>query len=212
MIEIDAYILIGGRSSRFGRDKAMAEIGGQALAERTLATLREALPEGRVTFVARNESQFAIEAIRLGAPFIFDLIEGRGPLGGLHAALADACSSWIFVMACDYPFVTPAFIRLMSEMVSDEYGAVVPVQREGRMQPLCAFYNVAKSRRLFEEIIERPRVPPPMHEIAKELSPRTVNYSEYSSLPAAETMFVNINSTDDLTNALKIERKLSAEK
>ena len=209
---IDAYILIGGRSSRFGSDKAIAEIGGQTMAERALTTTREALSESRVAFVARNEAQFAIEAIRLGAPFIFDLIEGRGPLGGLHAALADARSTWIFVMACDYPFVPPAFIRLMSEMISDEYGAVAPVQSDGRMQPLCAFYNVVKTRPLIDKIIERPRVPPPMHEIVHELSPLTVNYSEYSLLPDAEMMFVNINSPSDLTDAVKIERKLSAEK
>jgi len=36
MIDIDAYILIGGRSSRLGRDKAAAELGGRTLAERAL--------------------------------------------------------------------------------------------------------------------------------------------------------------------------------
>jgi hypothetical protein len=51
-----------------------------------------------------------------------------------------------------------------------------------------------------------------MHEIVDQLSPRPVNYSEYSHLPGAETMFVNINSHADLTDAIKIERKLSAEK
>ena len=57
---IDAYILIGGRASRFGSDKAIAEFGGETLAERALATAREALPECRLSFVARNEAQFAI--------------------------------------------------------------------------------------------------------------------------------------------------------
>jgi molybdopterin-guanine dinucleotide biosynthesis protein A len=209
---IDAYILIGGRSSRFGSDKAFAELGGKTLAQRAFATTREALPTSRVTFVARNDAQFAIEAIRLNAPFIFDLIEGRGPLGGLHSALADARSPWILVMACDYPFVTPQLVKMLSEVISDEYGAVVPVQNDGRMQPLCAFYNVAKTKQLINEIIDRPRVPPPMHEIVDELSPRLVSYSEYSHLPAAEAMFLNVNFTSDLTDALKIERKLSAEK
>ena len=115
-------------------------------------------------------------------------------------------------MACDYPFVTPQLIKIMSKMISDVYGAVVPIQSDGRMQPLCAFYNVARTRPLINEIIERPRVPPPMHEMVDQLSPKAVNYSEYATLPAAERMFMNINSTSDLTDALKIERKLSAEK
>jgi len=212
MTDIDAYILIGGRSSRFGSDKAIAELGGQKLAARAFETVSAALPGSRITFVARNEAQFAIEAIRLGAAFIFDLVEGRGPLGGLHAALADARAPWMFVMACDYPFVMPSLIQLMSEMISDEFGAVVPVQSDGRMQPLCAFYDVGKTRPLIEEIIERPRVPPPLHEVVNELAPRLVAYSEYAFLPVAEKMFVNINSSSDMTDAVKIERKLSTEK
>ncbi len=33
-MDVDAFILIGGRSSRFGTDKAFAEFSGQTLAER----------------------------------------------------------------------------------------------------------------------------------------------------------------------------------
>src|SRR6476619_1478962 len=99
-MNIDSFILIGGRSSRMGRDKALVELGGQTFAERALTTVHEAFPDSRVTFVAANEAQFGIEAIRGGAPFVFDLVEVRGPLGGIHAALSYAQTPWIFVMAC----------------------------------------------------------------------------------------------------------------
>lgn len=212
MKNIDAFILIGGRSRRFGSDKAFAALNGETLAGRAFATVSEALPESRVTFIAQNEAQFAIEAIRLGSPFIFDLIEGRGPLGGLHAALADARTPWIFVLACDYPFVTSPLIQFLAGLISDEYGAVVPIQQDCRTQPLCAFYNVAKTQPIVEEIIERPRVPPPLHEIVTSLAPRLVPYAEFSVLSGAEEMFININTIKDLNDSAEKERKLSTAK
>jgi molybdopterin-guanine dinucleotide biosynthesis protein A len=201
MIEIDAFILIGGQSSRMGRDKALIRLGGKTLAERAFSTVRAALPGGCVTFVARNAAQFGIEAIIAGAPFVFDLIEGRGPLGGLHTTLSYARTEWIFVMACDYPFVTPELIELLRSQIADEFGVVMPEQADGRLQPLCAFYNVATARPLVEEIIERPRVPPPMHEIVDGLNSRVVSYSEYSELEVSSGLFANINTPDDLADA-----------
>lgn len=209
MIEYDAYILIGGRSSRLGRDKAAVDLGGRTLAQRAFHTVSEALPKSRITFVATNEVQFAIEAILADGRFIFDLIPDRGPLGGLHAALADTQSSWIFVLACDYPFVSSEMIRLLAEKVSDEYGVVAPDQSDGRLQPLCAFYKTEEARPIVQEMIDRPRVPPPLHEIVKELKPCIVSPSEYRALAASERFFVNVNTDLDLDLAREIERKLS---
>ncbi len=210
MNNIEAYILIGGRSSRFGTDKAMAEFHGQTMAARTFETVSAALPTSRITFVAGNEAQFAIEAVSIGAPFIFDIVKNLGPLGGLHAAIADARTPWIFVIACDYPFVTASFVQLLADQIADEFGAVVPIQQDGRVQPLCAFYNVAKTQPVIQELIDAPRVPPPLYEIVEQLDPWTLPYSDYSTLPGAGELFVNINTTFDLDRALEKERKLSA--
>lgn len=210
MIDIDAFILIGGRSSRLGRDKASADLGGMTLAQRAFQTTTEALPTSRVTFVAANEAQFGIDAITASGPFIFDLMPDRGPLGGLHAALAYAQTAWIFVLACDYPFVTSELIRFLADKISDNCGAVVPEQDDGRLQPLCAFFKTDAARPIVQEIIDRPRVPPPMNEIVKELEPCIVSFAEISHLPASIDFFVNVNTQPDLDHAGEIERKLSA--
>ena len=212
MSDIDAFILIGGRSSRLGSSKAHVKLGSETLAKRAFQTVSRSVPEGRVTFVAANDAQFGIEAIRSGGPFIFDLIPDRGPLGGLHAALAYAKSEWIFVLACDYPFVSAEFISLLAEYVSEDFGAVVPEQSDGRLQPLCAFYRTAAARPVVEEIIEWPRVPPPLHEIVSRLNPRTVHPAEYAHVRGADEQFTNINTASDLEAAREIERKLSGEK
>jgi molybdopterin-guanine dinucleotide biosynthesis protein A len=211
-MNIDSFILIGGRSSRLGRDKAVVEFGKQTLAQRAFLTTTDALPTSRVTFVAANEVQFGIEAINSGGPFIFDLVPDRGPLGGLHAALAYAQTPWIFVLACDYPFVSSELIRLLTGRITDESGAVVPEQSDGRLQPLCAFYKTEIARPVVEEIIDRPRVPPPLHEIVKKLDPLIVSFSEVEHLVCADDLFTNVNTIQDLDHAREIERKLSARK
>lgn len=211
-MSIDAFILIGGRSTRMGRDKALIEFGGKTLAERAMKTVSTALPVARVTFVAATEVQFGIEAIRGPGPFVFDLVEGRGPVGGIYTALAHAQTDWIFVLACDYPFISKELIHLLAGQIVDEHGVIVPEQEDGRLQPLCAFYKTAAARPIVEEIVERPRVPPPMHEIIKQLSPRVVRYGEYADLEGAKRFFLNINNETDLDAASEIERKLSPEK
>jgi molybdopterin-guanine dinucleotide biosynthesis protein A len=206
-MSIDAYILIGGRSSRLGRDKAFVEISGESLAERAMNTVRRSNIATKIVFVAGGEAQFAIEAARLDAPIIFDLFPGRGPLGGLHAALSDTRAEWILLLACDYPLITPGLLSLLSEKRSDEFGAIVPEQHDGRLQPLCALYNVKAALPVVEAIIQRPRLSPPMHEIAAVLNPRIVKPYEFASLPAA--CFLNANTEEDLQRAREIERKLS---
>ncbi|HEY2865743.1 MAG TPA: molybdenum cofactor guanylyltransferase [Pyrinomonadaceae bacterium] len=212
MVDIDTYILIGGRSRRLGRDKATVDLGGQTLAQRAFQTVTEALPDSRITFVAGNQAQFAIEAILADAGFIFDLVADRGPLGGLHSALADATAPWIFVLACDYPFMSSEMIRLLAENVSNDYGAVVPEQPDGRLQPLCACYSVEKASLLVQQIIDKPRVPPPLHEIVGELNPKIIEPVEFAHLSGSEDFFTNVNTAADLDLAGEIERKLSVEK
>ncbi|HVF30428.1 MAG TPA: molybdenum cofactor guanylyltransferase [Pyrinomonadaceae bacterium] len=198
MLDIDSFILIGGKSTRLGVDKAFVEMGGETLVERAAATVRHALPGARVTAVAGSESQFAINAITSRIPFVFDLYPERGPLGGLHAGLAHAQSSWIFVLACDFPFVSAELIELLAGRMSDPVGAVVPMQGDGRLQPLCGLYRVEAALPLVAEILERPRVTPPLHEVVAGLDPHIVQYDEYASLENAENLFININTPGDL--------------
>lgn len=201
-MNFEGYVLIGGRSSRLGRDKAMVELGGMTLGERAVRTVQTAFAPERVTLVARNAEQFDTRALFADTPFVFDLIEGRGPLGGLHTALSYARTTWIFVLACDYPFVSPDLLQLLGSLASADFGAIVPEQSDGRLQPLCAFYKTETARPVVDKFINQPRVPPPLYEIVSALSPRIVKYDEYSHLPSARDLFININSPVDLENVL----------
>jgi molybdenum cofactor guanylyltransferase len=197
-MNIEAFILIGGRSSRMGRDKALVEFEGSSLAARTLATLRSASLFTEITFVAANEAQFAIPAGELGAPFIFDVYPGRGPLSGIHAALAEAKTDWIFVTACDYPHATREMISLLASRISIDHGAVVPEQPDGRLQPLFGFYRTQAGRMVVNRFVEEKKHAPPMRELVERLDPVVIRPAEYSHLSNYRRIFHNINTLDDL--------------
>src|SRR2546423_1571312 len=77
---VRGYVLAGGESTRFGRDKALVEFDGQPM----LLRMRELLGcvSGRVTVIASPERYAG-----LGVECIADRWPGEGPLGGILTAL-----------------------------------------------------------------------------------------------------------------------------
>jgi molybdopterin-guanine dinucleotide biosynthesis protein A len=196
---IDSFILIGGRSARFGSPKALIQIDGQPLIERTARTIRAAIPDTRVTLVASTPEQFL--GLGAGLPFVFDLHPDRGPWGGLHAALAYARTDWIFVTACDYPFISVDLLEYLAGLIDGPSDAIVPTQPDDRLQPLCAFYRAGPCLEIAEEFLTGNRSTPPLRAIFDRVEARIVPFDEIARLPGAENFFTNINTPADLDEA-----------
>jgi molybdopterin-guanine dinucleotide biosynthesis protein A len=210
-MDIDAYIFIGGRSSRLGQDKALVQLGGTTLAARAAATMLRALTPNGVRFVAADAGQFAhFEDLGDQTTFIQDIYPGHGAVGALHSALASATSQWIAVLACDLPFVTTELVQRLAAGVSDKFDAVIPVQSDGRLQPLCAFYRAAPCLRSLDSVLAGGKKVPPLASLSGQVRTRSVAFHEISDLPGAEHFFLNINAPDDLKMAETIERQLAS--
>ena len=128
---IHVAVLAGGQSRRMGRDKALLPLGGQTLIERVLAA---AHPLGYPGLIVGDPAAHA----HLGLPVHPDRRPGLGPLGGLYTAL-DATAAPVLLLACDLPFLTPAFLSHLAERRGPQQ-AVVPHTDAG-LQPLCALYE-----------------------------------------------------------------------
>jgi molybdenum cofactor guanylyltransferase len=200
----DSFILIGGRSTRFTSPKALIMLIGQPLLERTAETLKNAIPETNITLVASTPEQFL--GLGAGLPFIFDLYAGRGPLGGLHAALAYARTEWIFVTACDYPFISVDLLKYLAGLINGTFDAIVSTQPDGRLQPLCAFYRTKPCLEIAEEFLSNNRPTPPLRAIFDRVRTRTVPFDEIAHLSNAENFFFNINTPSDLNVALELKK------
>ena len=202
-MDIDAFILIGGLSSRLGVDKALVEFDGQPLAPRSACIINAALSPNSITFVARTENQFTTGLFSaLGHPVIADLKPGFGAWSGLHAALIDTRSEWTFILACDLPFVSRELLQLLRRSVMGDIDAVVPRQQDELLQPLCVFYRKQPALALVESFFVGQKPLPPLNAIFEDLKTRIVEADEYSGLPNAEKLFLNINTENDLAAAL----------
>ena len=136
MAETAGYVLVGGKSSRFGQDKALLEWQGRPLATHLARTVQSAA--GSVTLVGSVEKYQ-----HLGYRVIPDPVDGFGPLAGLLAALDDSTSEWNLVVACDMPRLTPDFLGfLLSQARESAAEVLLPVDVDGMPQPLCAVYSL----------------------------------------------------------------------
>jgi molybdopterin-guanine dinucleotide biosynthesis protein A len=84
----------------------------------------------------------AADAWLPGVRRIADVRRDRGPLGGIHAALAEGTNA-ILIVAWDMPFVAPSLLAELRRRGREGHAAVVPESVEGRLEPLCALYTAA---------------------------------------------------------------------
>lgn len=184
-MDLEAFILAGGASSRMGTDKAQLRLDQQTFTERIAETLSHLTDS--VSIVGRTEDLSSL-------PSVPDIYPKWGALGGLHAALTACKRDWAIVVACDLPFVTPELFSTLALLRPDN-DAVVPVQPDGRPQPLAAFYRINPCRQRATELIEAGRRRPlDLLEIVKT---RWVAFDEIRNLTQSERFFVNINTPDD---------------
>jgi molybdenum cofactor guanylyltransferase len=133
--------LAGGRSRRFGADKAVARLAGRPLLAWTLATLDEACAAVAVSAAAGGEA--AALAASLGRPVLLDDPgHAAGPLAGVAAGLAWAAANGfeaLVTLPCDAPLVGAAELAALIAALG-EGPAAYAVSSDGP-QPLCAVWR-----------------------------------------------------------------------
>ena len=183
--QIQAFILAGGQSRRMGTDKSLLAIQNETFSERIAATLEQV--SDAVTLVGARYAHPKYKS----AP---DVYPEWGALGGLHAALAACTSEWAIVVACDLPFVTAELFTYLSSL-RENHDGVVPVQADGRPQPLAALYRIDPCRQRAAELIESGRRRP--LDLLELVNTHWVPFRDLRNLDQAEKFFVNINTPED---------------
>ncbi len=190
--QLEAFILAGGASSRMGTDKSQLLIENQTFVARIANTLLTITDSVRLVGGRENSK----------LPVVADVYPQWGALGGLHAAVTACRSDWAIVVACDLPFVTAElFIRLAS--LREDYDAVVPIQPDGRLQPLCALYRAETCASWATELIDAGRRRP--LDLLESVNTRRVEFAEIANLAQAERFFVNINTPEDYYGVLRVQ-------
>ncbi len=202
---IAGYVLAGGGSTRFGRDKALVEIGGRTM----LLRMHELLGRvaGKVTVIATLEKYAS-----LGLKCVADRWPGEGPLGGILTALEDAGardekSEWSLIVSCDMPFLTQDWLRFLANRAAKSNAQVVFPHSASGPEPLCACWQTgaaAKLRSGFERGVRK------VTEGIALLRSEVLDEQDWKRFDSAGRLFWNMNTAADYEEARRIleaERK-----
>ena len=210
---VRGFIQAGGRSSRMGQDKAWLEVKGRRLIERVLAAAQPVVTDLAVIINAANPraEDYRMLAADWNARLIYDLQDHRGPLGGIQTALKNCLPHQsALILACDLPFLTSELLSRLRQihggsnlqsLISDPPltpalipEVTVPVDREGRWQPLAAIYAAsclpAVEQMLAEDLLK-------IEPLYQRVRTRQVRFPEIGDLPRADQFFLNLNTLDD---------------
>ncbi|MBN1625110.1 MAG: molybdenum cofactor guanylyltransferase [Deltaproteobacteria bacterium] len=193
---VTGVILAGGKSTRFGSNKALVEINGARLIERVTGVMGSIFK--RLILITNTPQEYSY----LGLPLYGDLIKGFGPLGGIYTGLEAIKDETGFFIACDMPFINEDLIRHIVE-VRDDFDAVMP-KIDWMIEPLYAVYTKRCLPAIKGLITSGERQ---IIKFFKEVRVRHVDEEEIRAFDPQLKSFININRPNELLDAISLESK-----
>lgn len=153
-MDIGALILMGGENSRMnGNVKGLLKIKNSTFLEK----IQETLNDFSSIYLSIND-KFSKEQKQnfenMGFKIIEDIYKEIGPLGGIYSSLLNCKEEYLFITACDMPFITKNSIEVLCNKVDKNTDGVVFYDKNNKLYPLGAIYskNVLP---IIEEMIEK---------------------------------------------------------
>jgi len=186
---VTGIVLAGGKSRRFGHNKALIPWKGSTLIE-TVLDLLSGIFARTLVMVKRPEEFHFLD--RPGVDVRKDLFRESHPLGGILSGLTCAETDYTFVCACDMPCIKPELVEALRR-AGDGYDVTVPVWK-GRPQPLFGIY----SRRCMEPIeamIEKRNFT--VFELYDDVRTHYIDEDEIRSIDPRGLSFIDVDTVDD---------------
>lgn len=189
--DVTGVILIGGKSTRIGCDKAFLPFGGVPIFEKVLDALGRHLE--KIMLVGDRPERFS----EYGLPVYPDLYPGSS-LGGLYTGLHASETRYIFAAPCDLPYANADLLQYLISL-RDGYDAVVPVTPSGP-EPLYAVYSkecLDPMRELLEAGNFR------IFDFYSRVRVRRVPDAELSRQDISSMAFINVNTMEEYERILR---------
>ena len=185
-----AIILSGGNNRRMLHNKAFLQMGQKSIIEREIEVLSTLF--SRIIVVTNTPESH--EHLRVN--LVFDIIPGKGPLGGIYSGLMASKDKYNFVVSCDLPFLNAGLISYMIEL-TEGHDIVVP-RLNGLVEPLHAIYSkhclIPIKRQLDRNELK-------IQSFFGEVKVRYIRESEIKKYDPKGIAFFNVNTEEDLEKA-----------
>lgn len=190
--EVTGILLAGGKSRRMGEDKRHLVVGEQTLLERGLAVLRSTFQHVLVV-IAQDSPPLGVDA-----RVVRDLVPDCGSLGGLYSGLMQATTPWVFVVACDMPFLNQAAIAQFTSRRTT--ADIVMAKLDARLQPMHAIYS-KQCLPVLEQMIRARQLKIQEMVSQSSLRIRYVTEADLLTIDPSWRSFYNVNTLADLEAA-----------
>ncbi|PNR97987.1 Molybdopterin-guanine dinucleotide biosynthesis protein A [Petrotoga olearia DSM 13574] len=180
-------LLSGGKSSRFGTNKALESVNGRPLIEQIVQSLKNAFEK---VYIIGNVKEYAFLQ---DVFFCEDIIPNKGPLGGLLTGLTCSDSEYNFLTACDMPFLTNEFFEFV-KLQKKDYDVLVP-EYNSYLEPLAAVYS-KKCLPFISASLEKNQLK--LKSFFPKVQVRIIKENVIKEIGVPERLFFNINYKEDI--------------
>ena len=141
---LSVVVLAGGQSSRMGRDKAFLALRGRPFIAMITDEMLKLSDDVLVMIGDKRAEGFRAVLdgrVRVAPDGTFL----TNPMGGMLSAFPLLAHGYAAFLACDTPFVRAGVVEYLGRSAMG-HDAAVPRWEDGRIEPLCAVYSVAKAK------------------------------------------------------------------
>ncbi|MCL7416117.1 MAG: molybdenum cofactor guanylyltransferase [ANME-2 cluster archaeon] len=191
-----ALILAGGRGRRLGyKEKALLPLNNRTVLEHIIDVL-ERLADEVIISVRDVEQQCLLEDFSIGRKVVIDQYHGMGPLAGILEGLKIANGDYVFIAACDMPYLNSKVVELLFDRAC-KHDAAIPVRENEMLEPLHAVYRAGPMAIETEKAILRNDkiVLVPIFNLKDVVF---VDISEIRNIDPDLRTFMNINTREDM--------------
>ena len=191
-----AALLAGGKSRRMGFDKQMFHVLWDRLFAEVLRTLTMRFDD--VMVVTKYPEMYR----GMGVRSIADIIPGFGPLSGIHAAVREAKSEYVYVMACDMPNIDLHYIEHMRKRAEASQADACVTQKDGWIEPFHAFYGKG-SLDMIESDLTAGKAS--VYYMLQKINTLYITEAEARRFTPDWSLFCNLNTPEDYNTYMKKE-------
>ena len=187
-------VLAGGKSSRFGSDKAKAKIAGKTLIDHTIIKLENEFKE--ILVITNNKNLYFKQKKIFTTP---DIIEGHlGPLIGVLSAMYWAKNNnydWIFTFPCDTPLFNKKIIQDTKNKINNSSKKLLFIKSGSKRHNIFGIWSIKLIDDLKKDIENGTRK---VEDWANKMDADILEIKEEN-----KNNFLNINSLEELKKAEK---------
>lgn len=186
--KITAIILAGGKSERMGTNKGLLNLNGKPFIKHICEALQPIVGSNILIISGNNEYD------ALGYTRVEDIIENKGPVGGLYAALNASKTKVNLVLSVDVPMVSTELLQWLIAN-HDETFMVTQTAIGDKTSPLIGIYD-RSMRIVFGEHIAGNQLK--LRQVVEDVKHQTIEVPEKWS-----NQVQNINTQEEYQNLIK---------